>query len=71
ADELVRTSPTTPDQVADAIYRALTDGRPQLRYIVGKRARLVVTLRRYLPGELFERFYFGEAMRRVTAADRS
>lgn len=71
ADELVRTSPTTPDQVADAVYRALTDGKPRLRYIVGKRARVVVTLRRYLPGELFERFYFGEAMRRVTAADRT
>ena len=71
ADELVRTSPTTPDQVADAIHRALTEGKPRLRYIVGRRARLVVTLRRYLPGETFERFYFGEAMRRVTAADRS
>lgn len=71
ADELVRTSPTTPDQVADAIYRALTVDKPRLRTIVGRRARLVVTLRRYLPGETFERFYFGEAMRRVTAADRS
>lgn len=71
ADELVRTSPTTPEQVADAIYRALIKPRPRLRTIVGKRARLVVTARRYLPGELFERFYFGEAMRRVTAADRS
>ncbi|MCA9869638.1 MAG: SDR family oxidoreductase [Anaerolineae bacterium] len=66
ADELVRTSPTTPEQVADTIYRALTEQRPRLRYIVGKRARLVITLRRYLPGELFERFYFGEAMKRVT-----
>ena len=71
ADELVRTSPTTPEQVADAIHRALTEPRPRLRTIVGKRARLVVTARRYLPGELFERFYFGEAMRRVTAADGS
>lgn len=70
ADELVRTSPTTPDQVADAIYRALTAARPRLRTIVGRRARLVVTLRRYLPGETFERFYFGEAMRRVTAVNR-
>jgi len=26
----------------------------------------VVALRRYLPGELFERLYFGEAVRRVT-----
>lgn len=68
ADELVRTSPTTPEQVADTIYRALTEKKPRLRYVVGRRARLVVALRRYAPAELFERVYFGEAMRRVTGA---
>jgi len=44
----------------------LTLERPRLRYIVGRKARLAVTLRRYLPGELFERLYFGFVMRRVT-----
>lgn len=66
ADKLVRTSPTTPTDVAIAVHEALTARRPRLRYMVGRRARLVSLLRDYLPGESFERLYFGEAMRRVT-----
>lgn len=66
ADRLVETSPTRPIHVAKTIHRALTAKRPRLRYVVGWRAGLVLTLRRYLPGELFERLYFGEAVRRVT-----
>lgn len=68
ADELVQSSPTTPADVASAVYRALTARRPKLRYVVGRRASLVLALRRYVPGELFERLYFGEAMRRVAKA---
>jgi len=67
ADRLVETSPTKPVDVARAVYRALTARHPRLRYMVGRRAGLVVALRRYLPGELFERLYFGEAVRRVTS----
>jgi len=66
ADDLVRTSPTKAVHVAEAVYKALTARRPRLRYVVGWRANLVLNLRRYLPGELFERVYFGEAMRRLT-----
>lgn len=66
ADRLVQSSPTTAADVAHAIAHALTTPQPQLRYVVGRRARLVLTVRRYLPGELFERLYFGEVMRRVT-----
>ena len=66
ADAFVRTSPTRPADVARAVHRALTAQRPRLRYVVGWRASLVLALRRYVPGELFERLYFGEAMRRVT-----
>lgn len=66
ADRLVSTSPTRPADVSEAVYRALTAPRPRLRYVVGRRAALVLALRRYLPGELFERIYFGEVMRRVT-----
>ncbi len=68
ADALVRSSPTRPSDVAEAIHEALTASHPRLRYVVGRRARLVLWLRRYLPGELFERLYFGAAMRRVTVA---
>jgi len=65
ADQLVRTSPTTAADVAQTIDHLLSAQRPRLRTVVGWRAGLVLGLRRYLPGELFERFYFGQAMRRV------
>jgi NAD(P)-dependent dehydrogenase (short-subunit alcohol dehydrogenase family) len=66
ANGLVETSPTRPVHVAKAVYHALSARRPRLHYMVGSRAGLMVALRRYLPGELFERLYFGEAIRRVT-----
>ncbi len=65
-DKLVASSPTRPAHVARAVQRALTARRPQLRYMVGWRAGLFVALRRYLPGELFEKLYFGEVVRRIT-----
>ena len=65
-DQLVESSPTKVSDVVAAVHRALTARRPRLRYLVGRRARLVVLLRRYLPAGLFERFYFGTAIRRVT-----
>jgi NAD(P)-dependent dehydrogenase (short-subunit alcohol dehydrogenase family) len=68
ADRLLRSSPTTPADVARAVVRALTDTRPRLRYLVGRRAARVLRLRRLLPGEWFERLYFGETVRRLTAA---
>jgi NAD(P)-dependent dehydrogenase (short-subunit alcohol dehydrogenase family) len=67
-DRAMQTSPITPRDVAKAVYKALTVARPRLRYIVGRRAELVVALRRYLPNKLFERWYFGEIVRRLTDA---
>jgi NAD(P)-dependent dehydrogenase (short-subunit alcohol dehydrogenase family) len=66
ADRVVASAPTRPADVARAVHRALTDRRPRLRYVVGGRARLVLNLRAYLPGESFERIYFGALMRQVT-----
>lgn len=66
ADGLVETSTLTPADVARTVVRAMTAKRPRLRYMIGRRAGLVFALRRYLPGELFERIYFGEVLRRVT-----
>ena len=68
ADRLVESSRTSPESVARAVHLALTAKRPRLRYMVGRRAGLVVALRRYMPGEMFERIYFGGAVRRVTKA---
>lgn len=66
SDELVRASVATPVDVAASVHHALTVERPRLRYIVGRKAKLAIALRRWLPGETFERLYFGLVMRRVT-----
>ncbi|MGH2541434.1 MAG: SDR family oxidoreductase [Ardenticatenaceae bacterium] len=65
-DRLVRTSPTRPVHVAQAVHRALTARRPRLRYVVGRRAWVVLALRRLLPDVLFERLYFDQVVRQVT-----
>jgi NAD(P)-dependent dehydrogenase (short-subunit alcohol dehydrogenase family) len=70
ADRLVEASCTTPADVARTVHRALTAARPRRRYVVGGKAATIVALRRYLPGELFERVYFAEVVRRVTRAGR-
>jgi NAD(P)-dependent dehydrogenase (short-subunit alcohol dehydrogenase family) len=71
SDQLVRASTATPADVAALAYRALTATRPRLRYMVGWKAKLAVALKRWIPGELFERLYFGIIMRRVTRPTRS
>jgi NAD(P)-dependent dehydrogenase (short-subunit alcohol dehydrogenase family) len=57
ADRLIANSPNKPVDVARAVYRGLTDRRPRLRYLVGRRAAVLLALR-CLPFELFERVYF-------------
>ena len=66
ADKLVQASTATPADVAAVIYQALTVENPKLRYMIGRKAKLAVALRRWLPGNLFERVYFGTVMRRTT-----
>jgi NAD(P)-dependent dehydrogenase (short-subunit alcohol dehydrogenase family) len=66
ADRLVASSPTKPLDVAQVVHRALTARHPRLRYVVGWRAKLLISLRRHIPGELFERLYFAQVRRRVT-----
>lgn len=65
-DELVADAPTTSADVAQAIHQALTAPRPPLRRVVGRRAGLLLALRKLLPDGLFERLYFGEIIRRAT-----
>jgi NAD(P)-dependent dehydrogenase (short-subunit alcohol dehydrogenase family) len=66
ADKLVQASTATPAHVAAVIHQALTAEHPKLRYMIGRKAKLAVGLRRWLPGNLFERVYFGLVMRRTT-----
>jgi len=65
-DDILRSHRITPEDVAKAVHRALTARRPKLRYVVGWRAKLLISLRRHLPGELFERVYFWQTIRMVT-----
>ena len=65
ADRIVARSPTTPGDVAVTVATALTEEQPRLRYIVGRRARLVVFLRRHLSERRFERLYYGGQLRRL------
>jgi len=44
-----------PERVAETIYRAIAHPTPKLRYAVGRDARLVLPLRRFLPEGFFER----------------
>jgi short-subunit dehydrogenase len=66
ADKLVQASTATPADVAAVVHQALTAERPKLRYMVGRKAKVAVALRRWLPADLFERIYFGIVMRRAT-----
>ncbi len=66
ADSLVRSSRLTPADVAATVAEAMTAARPRLRYPVGRRASIVMSLRRFLPDDLFDRIYFGAVIRRVT-----
>jgi NAD(P)-dependent dehydrogenase (short-subunit alcohol dehydrogenase family) len=66
AGRMVAAAPTTPADVASAVHRALTARRPRLRYVVGGRARLMLGLRAWLPGESFERIYSAVVTRQLT-----
>jgi NAD(P)-dependent dehydrogenase (short-subunit alcohol dehydrogenase family) len=68
AQQFTNSSPLRPGRVARTVFRALTAPRPRMRYLVAPRARPVLALRGCLPGEWFERLYFGQIVRRVTRA---
>ena len=65
-DTVLSQNRITPEAVASVIRRALTAKRPRLRYVVGWRARLLIALRRHLPGELFNTVYRRRVTRMVT-----
>lgn len=71
ADWAVASSPTTPEHVAEAISRALTARTPSLRYLVGRRASLVLAVRRFLPAGLFDKIYSDQIIRRITSSPDS
>lgn len=65
-DNEVKSAVVTPTDVAAAVFEILEAKRPRLRYLVGRRGQFLINLRRYLPGEIFDRFWIREMTRRVT-----
>ena len=65
-DALVKAATVTPADVAATVVNAFTARKPRLRYIVGWKGGLLLSLRRHLPGEWFDRIYFKEVIRRLT-----
>lgn len=65
ADKLVERSPTRTEDVAASITNAMTTAKPRMRYVVGRGAKVVISLRRHMPQTLFERLYFGGHIRRI------
>lgn len=65
ADKMVESSTTTSLDVAGTIEKALTVTHPKLRYMVGRRARIINGLRRYLPADWFERVYFKTLIHKI------
>jgi NAD(P)-dependent dehydrogenase (short-subunit alcohol dehydrogenase family) len=66
-DDLLRRNRFTPQHIAQVVERILQARNPRLRYVVGIKAKAVLALRRYIPGEIFERCYFGLVRRMVTS----
>jgi len=64
-DNIIKKNRITPTDVAKTVKKALEQNRPRLRYVVGWRARLLISFRKHLPGELFDRIYFRELKRRI------
>jgi NAD(P)-dependent dehydrogenase (short-subunit alcohol dehydrogenase family) len=65
-DDEVKSAVVTPTDVAEVVFEILEAKRPRLRYLVGRRGRFLINLRRYLPGEIFDHFWIREMTRRVT-----
>jgi NAD(P)-dependent dehydrogenase (short-subunit alcohol dehydrogenase family) len=63
---LARNRFTTQD-VARLVHCILTARRPKLRYLIGANAKVVLWLRRYIPGEWFDRFYWPILRKMVTS----
>jgi NAD(P)-dependent dehydrogenase (short-subunit alcohol dehydrogenase family) len=66
ADGALRSASVKPQDVARVVHKALTTPRPRLRYLVGRRASMVLAARNLLPGEIFERAYARALTSRVT-----
>ncbi len=69
-DRMVARASTTAIDVAKAVEAALTSNVPRMRRVVGRRASLMLALRKRLPGEMFDRLYL-KALNHLSSPARS
>src|SRR5262249_32265522 len=65
-DDLLSRNSFTVTKVAETVRGILIARRPRLRYIIGPKAKLILALRRYIPGEWFENSYWSIVRQMVT-----
>jgi NAD(P)-dependent dehydrogenase (short-subunit alcohol dehydrogenase family) len=65
-DDILEGNSFSVDHVAKVVYKILTAKHPKLRYLVGAKAALVVNLRRYVPGEIFQRIHWRVVRKIIT-----
>ena len=53
-------------EIAEAVRAIVKARRPRLRYVIGSKAKLILALRRYIPGEWFQNLYWSMVRRMVT-----
>jgi NAD(P)-dependent dehydrogenase (short-subunit alcohol dehydrogenase family) len=66
-DKLLASNKFTTVDIAKVVHRILTARKPKLRYMVGFKPKVLMALRGLMPGEIFERIYFGFVYRMVTS----
>jgi len=69
-DREVRGAVIAPSAVGAVVRDILTTRRPKMRYLVGRRPKLLFALRRYLPGETFDRIWMRELGRRLRSGPK-
>lgn len=65
-DHEAQSAVLAPRDVAEVVLQILEAKSPRIRYVVGRRAKFLLNLRRYLPGEIFDRLWTREMTRRVS-----
>ncbi|HUK15224.1 MAG TPA: SDR family oxidoreductase [Bryobacteraceae bacterium] len=65
-DDILANNKFTVAQIAEAVRRIVQARRPRLRYVIGTKAKLILAMHRYIPGEWFQNVYWSMVRRMVT-----
>lgn len=65
-DDILTNNRFTVAEIAEAVRAIVKARRPRLRYVIGSKAKLILALRRYIPGEWFQNLYWSMVRRMVT-----